>query len=110
MALETRLVESLGCHVEVLYFELFDALAKYPVHLAHVDQFVVNIVDVAAACRSRIRIARIRFFVTADRLHIVQSLELSMLSITHRDISLHLVRQHVLQLRGISAQNPFNEL
>lgn len=45
--LEPALVESLRCHMEVLYLQLFDPLPLHSVHLSHVNQFIIDFVDAA---------------------------------------------------------------
>ena len=45
LLLLTRWVETLWCHVEVLNFELFDTIAQNSIHLSHVNEFVVNFID-----------------------------------------------------------------
>ena len=46
--LEAALIESLGRHVEVLDLELLDPLSQHPVHLAHVDELVVDFIYTAS--------------------------------------------------------------
>ena len=47
LLLEAGLVEALRRHMEVLNFELFNALAEDSIHLTHVYQLIVYFIDAA---------------------------------------------------------------
>lgn len=81
--------------MEVLDFELFDALAEDTVHLTHVNELVVDVVNVAS-CRGCRRIRLIVF--SWLLIGLVESSEFSMLSVAHGDLSLDLLGEHALQV------------
>ena len=94
LLLGARLVEALRCHVEVLDLQLLDPLSKHSIHLAHVDELVVDFVDasgVVALCD--IRLLRLvtwsrRLITTRVRLggHRISAQEPTVLSVAHLDL------------------------
>ena len=101
--LKAALVEALTCHMEVLHLELFDALAQDSVHLTHVDELIVNLID--AACTILVTFSGLthgiwllRLLSTRVVLCILVFQEATMLCVAHSDLRLHLLRKHALQV------------
>jgi hypothetical protein len=96
---EARLAEALGCHVEVLNFELLDALSKDSIHLPHVDQLIVHFVDVSSFV-----------VISGSWFSLVQTAEPSMFSIAHRNLRLDFLRKHAFKVTRVCFENPLNKL
>ena len=108
LLLKARLVEALRGHVEVLDLELLDAVAEDAVHLAHVDELVVDFVHAAGrivtVCALHLvglvlmverRIGPICRGTTRD----LRSLHKpSVLRVTHLDLIFSLGRDHVFKM------------
>ncbi len=45
LLLLARRVETLRCHVEVLNLKLFNTITQYSVHFSHMNEFIVNFID-----------------------------------------------------------------
>ena len=98
--------------MEVLYLELLDALAQNSVHLTHVDEFVVDFVDVAIIPLSfwGIRLLGLLHAVGCICAVVRVFQEPSVLRVAHLNLIFDLRRQHVLKLIGVSLENALNEL
>ena len=108
LLLKARLVEALRGHVEVLDLELLDAVAEDAVHLAHVDELVVDFVHAAGRivtvfdlhlaglvlmvkrCISAISCTSICRFRSSQKS--------SMLRVTHLNLIFDFVGDHVLKV------------
>ena len=89
--LKAALVEALARHVEVLHLELFNALAQHTIHLTHVDELIVHLIDAACAILITFRsiphgIRLLRLLCTLIMLCILVLQEAAMLSVTHSDL------------------------
>ena len=82
--LEARLVESLRGHVKVLHLKLLDAVAQRPVHLAHVNELVVDLVDFPLVVT--VRSVGKELLGTAVLVAAVEAAELAVLRVTHCDL------------------------
>ena len=101
-----HLVEALRSHVEILDFKLLDTLTKDAIHLAHVDQFVVDFVDTATSWllvhiggllgRGLIFTMLRRGCASVFRSAACTSSKLAMQGVAHFDFSLGLLREHAL--------------
>ena len=99
--LKATLVEALARHVEVLHLELFDTLAQNTIHLTHVDELIVHLIDAACAILITFRsiphsIRLLRLLCTLIMLCILVLQEAAMLSVAHSDLRLYLLGKHAL--------------
>ena len=101
--LEAALVETLARHVEVLHFELFDTLAQDSIHFTHVDELIVDLVN--TACSILVTFSSLPYSIrllgllsTLVMLCILVLQKATVLSVTHSDLRLHLLRKHAFQM------------
>ena len=93
------LIESLRGHVEVLDFEMLDAIAKNSVLLPQMDQLRINVIN-------RYPIVRSHLFFTV----LFKITELAVLSIGVDDLAFDFACQQRVQLVTIVSQYAFNKL
>ena len=108
LLLKARLVEPLRSHVEVLHLELFDAVSENAIHLAHVNQFVVDFVDATSsivtigALRLRGLVLMVKRCIGAISCTSIcrfrSSQKSSMFRVTHLNLIFDFVGDHVLKV------------
>ena len=107
--LKARLVEALRGHVEVLDLELLDAVAEDAIHLAHVNELVVDLVHAASRVVTvcALRLVGLLVLMVKRRISAIgscstrhlHSLQKSpVLRVTHLDLIFSLGRDHVFKM------------
>ena len=106
--LKARLVEALRRHVEVLDLELLDAVAEDAIHLAHVDELVVDFVHAAGRIVTVCALHLVALVLMVKRgigpvrrgsARDLRSLQKSpVLRVTHLDLIFGLGRDHVFKM------------
>ena len=108
LLLKARLVEALRGHVEVLDLELLDAVAEDAVHLAHVDELVVDFVHAAGRIVTVFDLHLVGLVLMVERrigpfrrgstCHLRSLQKSPVLRVTHLDLIFSLGRDHVFKM------------